>query len=156
MRKLLFHNVPAAPGHQEHRLLAQQLLCNPPLFTFFFFCFLLFIFLLGIIRVLVKLTFLLCRESFDSFLMCLSPPPLFCPFQVRIGSVRRRCCWKHTGGNKTRWKEQQKKSSVFFNNLFFFLFFFFNRFLSPLIVASQIAHNILLRRVGGNLVRVPT
>lgn len=103
-----FHIVsqfPAAPGEQEHRLLAQQLLFNPPFSVFFicvssFFGVCVFCFVPGLIWVL---TFLLLLLSFSLF-------------QVRVGFCRhrRRCCWKHgEGGEKKRGgrrMEQQKKS----------------------------------------------
>lgn len=103
-----FHIVsqfPAAPGEQEHRLLAQQLLFNPPFSVFFicvssFFGVCVFCFVPGLIWVL---TFLLLLLSFSLF-------------QVRVGFCRhrRRCCWKHGGGGEKkrggRRMEQQKKS----------------------------------------------
>lgn len=124
-----FHIVsqfPAAPGEQEHRLLAQQLLFNPPFSVFFicvssFFGVCVFCFVPGLIWVL---TFLLLLLSFSLF-------------QVRVGFCRhrRRCCWKHGEGGekKTRWTENGATKEEFFlkpSDIVFFFSFFFYRFLT--------------------------
>lgn len=103
-----FHIVsqfPAAPGEQEHRLLAQQLLFNPPFSVFFHLCFLLF----------WCVCVLFCSRT-DLSSDISSSSLSFSLFQVRVGFCRhrRRCCWKHGGGGEKkrggRRMEQQKKS----------------------------------------------
>lgn len=84
----LFHNVsqfPAAPGDQEHRLLAQQLLFNPPLFCFLFVCFLFFFFFAGNDLSCCESDISLVSGNVWQFLMHFPPPsPL-------LSSVYFRC-----------------------------------------------------------------
>lgn len=94
----------------------------------------------------------LCRETFWQFLMHLSLfLSLLCISGAnRICRHRRRCCWKHIGRKKTKWKEHGATKEEFFNYqiLYFFFLFLFYLFLSlDCCIADHAQHPPPSRRI---------
>lgn len=123
-----FHIVsqfPAAPGEQEHRLLAQQLLFNPP-FSVFFIC---------VSSFLVCVCFVLFPDwsefwhffFFSLFFSVSGASRILPPSPPLLLETRRR------RREKTRWTENGATKEEFFlkpSDIVFFFSFFFYRFLT--------------------------